>query len=223
LLQAPLPFSVNLSIHGDEFNAVEALRPVTVNDCFYRNRLSYWYFIHIDKDEIMIPRQFKTYQEFLKDFLAKNPHENLTPSLEVPSSFYYKIASKAKKGVPDYFPILQRVTRQPTESMRISPGYSKSFVNPKSCSNIWNHRCIKAGDDKVTFVSADAILTHHYRDSCPQEILPMIRPNPAERNCDDEPKRAFYDDFIGEHYGDYLSQRTLEALKAINYPIVKPE
>jgi hypothetical protein len=93
LIQAPLPFSVNVSIHGDEFNAVEALRPITVNDCFYRNRLSYWYFIHIDKDEIMIPRQVTTYQEFLKDFLAKNPHENF-------------IASKAKKGVPDYFPIL---------------------------------------------------------------------------------------------------------------------
>jgi hypothetical protein len=145
----------------------------------------------------------------------------MTPALAVRSTFYYKITIKAKKGVPSYFPLFQEVTRQPTESNQISPGYSKSFVNPKSCNNVWNHRCMLAGDNNFVYVPDSAILTHQYRDSCPQPYMFLFRPNVSKRNCDDEPKRAFYDDFIGENYGEYLKQKTLEVLKQIQLKVTR--
>lgn len=229
--QFPLPISHNPTVKDEELYAVEAIRSLAVNDCFYREIRKHWYFLHIDKDELPVPRNGdETYQQLLSKFLnttriiysgEHNDTRHRTdqlPAIAMYSTFYYRSAVKRNKTVPNYLPLMKLVYRQPTEIPGLPAGYAKSFVNPRHCNHVWSHRCILAGDNEFTYIPENEVIVHHYRDFCPVEVIQTLtRRGQNESSCETESEHEFKDDYIGKHYGEFLTQRTLEVLKQINY------
>ena len=85
-----LPFETKAPPGGKiEYNAAETLRMIASNDCLYRNMDTYDYILHIDRDELIVPKSFDTYQEYLAS-VGGTQSLSEYESIVVRSAFFYK-------------------------------------------------------------------------------------------------------------------------------------
>lgn len=187
----------------------QALVRHTSGDCLLRNLHRYWYVLYIDMDEIVVPRNSRTYQDFLTDFLQKN--KTFFPSMAsivIRSAYhYYNVPKYGSNDIPSTLPVLKYNTRTLHESIvgDNSP-YSKSFVNPRVCDVLWQHRCLHQFDN-AEMANPKDILVHHYRNSCP----------PYSSVCKKQNHTKLKDSFLMRNYGDVITQKTKDVLKSIQW------
>ena len=191
------------------------------NDCFYRNLNKYDYILHIDYDEILVPRRHNTYVELISEFLQNNTQYINSSSLAARSAPFYMYLEKGNPEAPDYAPILQYTNRKPPiipGKDGISPtsaGVRKTFINTRTCTMLFIHGChgwvpgyyVKGSG---AYFSVEDMLVHHYRKTCKQ--------NP--RNTGICPPNDYYginDKILWDKFGPKLSERIKAVLLKVGY------
>ena len=206
--QLPFPFKTRTPPSRKyDYNAVETMRMIATNDCLYRNMDKYDYILHIDRDEVVVPKSYNTYQEFLKSVLAPNL-DNKYESIIIQSAFFYKQYSPFKQNIPQCLPLNRLSYRTQVEKItKGNVGFSKPFNNPKKM-----HKHVESPlySWQLSGIIADKkdILVHHYRNSCRMGT-----------RCAHEWERRKLDATLHDKYGAVLQQRTLEVLREIQYPV----
>ena len=195
--------------------ATESINKVTTSDCFYRNMRRYWWTLIIDLDEIPVPMTKLTYQEFLQDYLARNPQNTNAHCLTIRSAFFYLTQRPGNPQYGDHLPVLRYTKRFEPEPMGAAShdgiGIAKSFHNPRNVVAS-GHHIARATHDltqdqmKRPVMPVDEILIHHYRKQCKYGD-----------DCKAKWNSTITDNIIPEHFAKSLKERVETVLNQIEF------
>lgn len=188
---------------------------LTVNDIFYKKLHHYWYVIHADIDEIIVPKIAPTYSTTLHYILKKYPNCTSAASIAAPMAHFYMNYEPLNPSIPKHAPLLRQTYRTPVERMLIhgkvfldSP---KSFINPRTCLLVGIHYCYFTyfhHINKVEMgVGVDVFMLHHYRRSCKK----------TEDQCHTDWQKRLADSQLYKVHGNKLIYNVETVLKKIGY------
>ncbi|KAF0314567.1 hypothetical protein FJT64_015008 [Amphibalanus amphitrite] len=152
---------------------------VHYNDCLYRSLYRYRFVVPLDVDEVLVPRQYRTWAELI-EHLEVNPHLlQRFASLSVRHVYFFdNLTQTPDPGLPEHFHALRHTERSANISGR---GFSsKAFVSTRGALTVFNHYALAplypytAHEGRI--VPAQALL-HHYRAECPRDLSAECRNN----------------------------------------------
>ena len=138
-------------------DVVRSVKRLCQDDCLYRNIHQVKHLIIVDIDDIMIPREF-------------NSFDSLVESITEDGRTYSTYLTKSSDYFLDYGPVVNSTDPLITSRFLQNSGIGsiKPIVNPLKCQYMYNHGC-KHGVNQGDFpkrLSKEAVITHHYRRSC---------------------------------------------------------
>ena len=152
------------------------------NHCLFRNMYRYKYFVVVDFDEYITPKQNNTYSQ-LVDILNTKYNNKPWSSYTFYNQYFFN-GYPSDTSQPEYLTVLQKRIRFETSDYMFTP---KSFVNPQNCMLFMPHNCFQsfAGVKQVTSVPPDLATNHHYRvcgyptyskfyGKCPEQLKTQI-------------------------------------------------
>ncbi|XP_037781979.1 uncharacterized protein LOC119578475 [Penaeus monodon] len=149
---------------------------IQLNDCYYRNLYRYKYTVHLDTDEVIVPRFALTWQHLMQTVTKKSAKDNLPYVSYCARHTYYmdhmRPSQEWLKDVPSHLHMLQHVIRSANYS---GIKYSvKCFHSTAGGLHLHNHYPLLALGK--TFPYAYNIPTHdaqlnHYRQNCHDYVM----------------------------------------------------
>lgn len=149
---------------------------IQLNDCYYRNLYRYKYTVHLDTDEVIVPRFALTWQHLMQTVTKKSAKDNLPYVSYCARHTYYmdhmRLSQEWLKDVPSHLHMLQHVIRSANYS---GIKYSvKCFHSTAGGLHLHNHYPLLALGK--TFPYAYNIPTHdaqlnHYRQNCHDYVM----------------------------------------------------
>ena len=187
-----------------------------VNDCFYRRLNDYRYTLHIDYDEILVPRYNASYLDVISRYMASHPRDVRACSVCSRSAFFYTNTAPGSPEEPEWLPIFRYTMRQPTEIPGVThptgTGVRKCFQSNLYSRYMYIHNSAGLTEGAVTagplvFLNPDDdILIHHYRSKCK-----------LKARCRTEGKRAFKDETFAKVFRFDLLKRVKAVLSSVGY------
>ena len=131
----------------------------TINDCMYRNMHSFYKLVVIDFDEVIVPRHFSNYNDFLIQLDNDYPKSQ---QFVFQNAFFYLEFPPNKSNSNQGLTTLTHTARQPTDNM----DSVKTIINPLTCIKMHNHYCwlsISGAEKDIESVNMSVALKHHYK------------------------------------------------------------
>ena len=187
-----------------------------MNDCFYRHLHDYSYTLHIDYDEILVPRRHNaTYGALIARHMTQHPRDVNAVAVCARSAYFYLYAPPGSPEQPSYLPTYRHTLRQPAEipgvTDTIGVGVRKCFQSNRHSRLMSIHSGSRLQPHEGVAVTSLAmldheteLLIHHYRWTC------KIR-----RRCATEASRSFDDKVCHQH--TVLRQQIIRVLRKVGY------
>ncbi|KAK2141449.1 hypothetical protein LSH36_1095g00027 [Paralvinella palmiformis] len=160
---------------SDAFRAdVYTLGPVALSDCMYRHMFEFQWMAVLDLDEVILPRQHRTYRDLLRKLeessSAKKQQQQLTGFKFIHVDF---VLDPVLRPNPDVEVPWQMTMSRFRQRLSVQPStfHVKSIINPRYCTAMHYHVCRGYIPNAVKSrpVSIEYAMDCHYRSKlCPE-------------------------------------------------------
>lgn len=147
----------------DGFTLSKSVSKNSFDDCLYRNLKEFKYLINVDLDDMMIPRNFESFDSMIK---SQNKNRSREYAAYNTNSINYFLDFGPTVNTSDPLITSRYFGNSGAGTIR-HKGKIKPIVNPEKCRFMWNHACQETVyRTSITSLSKDAVISHHYRRSC---------------------------------------------------------
>ena len=195
-----------------------SMKQMAVLDCVYRNIKRYWYVLIHNIDEIVIPRQFGTFVEYLENYVDQFQNTSSGHCLAIRSAYFYKSFSSARNQYPRYMILLKKTKRFAPESTKrdyrgrlaVVRGFSKMHSSVSSDTHLCTATYSTSKELEKFILPVEEIMVHHYRMKCKMHF--------SNGSCNSgHADSKLYEDNTLLKYGDRLTDEVTKVLKTIGY------
>ncbi|KAJ8929863.1 hypothetical protein NQ314_017468 [Rhamnusium bicolor] len=183
---------------------------IAYNNCFYRNIETSQFVIPLDIDEIIVPKQFLTWEKLLDTVFKSSPElqENFA-SFTVPNAYFFGELSKKGREAVFFLRNMFRSSFSPAEES------GKSFISTKYSLTVFNHYVLdvlKPGVSRSYFLPSDTVQLNHYKESCNAVIFPQCVKYLSSPKIKDRVILKFKQVFMGKYNDIIRKMRDLGTL-----------